>query len=506
MNKSIIIKSGVILVVLGVVHSVFWFFKTGQIEKQINNLINENSTHISAGEVSVSGFPLKQTVSIKDLKFSFPNPAFSKYQVTVKNLQATSGIFSSNFTVSILEQASIIDNDTNVSGLVEFSKEPEISATVKNGMIEKFSYQDFGHRVIDSEKNVLYATSSTNVTLESALEEGDKIKTKVSANLKDIEGFDILSIYRNSSEKKVIEGIKTGEITIGNSGTIAPSDSTATTNTTATTSTSTTAATTPATPITTATQSTPAATTATATPTTTATTTSPATPVNPTAPATKPEDMAAALSNNLVKSNFVIDAEYVLTPVQGSETPAQNDPTQIQETPVQYSKMLKINNLEFSNPLYKITINGQVDTFQDDFFPSGSVTIKVEKIDNLINHITAGLNQIADQKKDTPATVQSADLNASNSTPANPTATAPAATANAAAPTTANAIASIPAVDDSYQIFLKRFSTGLASVTKEMSAKNQLSKDDLSVFDIRREKNLDFLINETPTREILGKF
>jgi hypothetical protein len=36
--------------------------------------------------------------------------------------------------------------------------------------------------------------------------------------------------------------------------------------------------------------------------------------------------------------------------------------------------------------------------------------------------------------------------------------------------------------------------------------KNQLSKEDLAVFEIRREKNLDFLINETPIREVMGKF
>jgi hypothetical protein len=43
-------------------------------------------------------------------------------------------------------------------------------------------------------------------------------------------------------------------------------------------------------------------------------------------------------------------------------------------------------------------------------------------------------------------------------------------------------------------------------VTKELTSKNPLSKDDVAVFDIRREKNIEFLINETPMREILGKF
>ncbi len=79
MNKGIVIKTGIVLVVFAVIHSIFWFFKTGQIEKQINNFISENSANVSAVEVKVSGFPLKQTVAISDLKFSLPNPALAKY-------------------------------------------------------------------------------------------------------------------------------------------------------------------------------------------------------------------------------------------------------------------------------------------------------------------------------------------------------------------------------------------------------------------------------------------
>jgi hypothetical protein len=33
-----------------------------------------------------------------------------------------------------------------------------------------------------------------------------------------------------------------------------------------------------------------------------------------------------------------------------------------------------------------------------------------------------------------------------------------------------------------------------------------VSKDNVAQFDVRREKNLDFLVNETPMREVLGKF
>ncbi len=478
MNKTIIVKSSVILVVLGVAHSVFWFFKTGQIEKQINNMISENSSYMSAGEVSVSGFPLNQKISVKDLKFSIPNPAFSKYQVTITNLEANSGIFSNQFSVSKIEQVSVLDTDSNISGLVEFNNQPEISATISDSMITKFSYKDLGHRVTDADKNTIYTSGSAEFSLESNQEENEQIKTKVLATIKDIEGFDLLSVYKNSSEKKVIEGIKTGEITIGNS-----------TNPSA-----------PASDVVNTSASAPATTTSNQNPSTTNTTTD--------SSGVTSQDLTPAPSMNMVKSNFIFDAEYLSTPVQNGDTQVQNDPTQIQETPVQYSKSVKINNLEFSNPLYKILVNGQIDSFQDDSLPSGSVTVKIEKSESLITYVKNGLTQIAEKKKEEPATVQSADLNASNSIPASTsTATTETAATTPATPSAENNTNNQPIVEeDPYQIFLKRFVSGLEPIAKELSAKNPLSKDDVAVFDIRREKNLDFLINETPTREILGKF
>ncbi|NBV06712.1 MAG: hypothetical protein EBS06_05705 [Proteobacteria bacterium] len=505
MSKAILLKSVIILAVLSVFHSVFWFFKTGQIEKQINSLISENSSYVSAGEISVSGFPLKQRVSIKDLKITLPNPAFSKYQIDIKNLIATSGIFSGDFSVTLNEQVSVLDTETNISGLLEFNKEPEIKALIAKDSIAKFSYKDSGHRVLDAEKNTIYAASTANFSFESTLEEGDKIKNKITVDLKDIEGFDILSVYKNSSEKKVIEGIKTGEIAIGNStsAAAAPVDTKATPPITAPTTTATANNTVNPTPADIA----------------KAATLTDSSAKN-TKPEEKPEDMTAALNNNLVKSNFAMDVDYTLVPNQG-EQQTQNDPTQIQESPVQYSRAIKVNSLEFSNPLYKISINGEFNLLQDDSLPSGAVTLKIEKVSNLVNHITAGLNQIADQKKiGTVAAVKAADLNSSNTAPTTTATTntvatnvaTPSATTNNSAPDASAASAAItPSAavavnEDSYQIFVRKFAAGLDPVVKEISAKNPLSKDDNSVFDIRREKNIEFLINETSVREILGKF
>lgn len=84
MSKNALVKFVILLVVVTLVYSVFWFFKTGQLHKQVENFINQNSNYVSVGEVAVSGFPLTQTVTIKDLKFTLPVAAIQMLVIKVK--------------------------------------------------------------------------------------------------------------------------------------------------------------------------------------------------------------------------------------------------------------------------------------------------------------------------------------------------------------------------------------------------------------------------------------
>lgn len=466
MSKNIAVKLIILLVVAALVYSVLWFFKIGQVEKQVNNFISENSLNVSAGSVAVSGFPMSQKITISDLKFTLPSTLLNKRQVVIKQLEAKAGVFATDFSITFTD-ATLHDSDGNIAN-VEFSKDPEIAISFVDGRISKFHYQDFGYRILDQEKNVIYAASSSLISLQSSAAEGEKITTKLTADVKDIEGFDVLDVYKNVFEKKVMEGMKTGEIAIGSISTAASAAQPETASQAAAQIAAAVIATIPAPP---------------AVPTPESIASAAATPADGSAaaPTANPADgMAAAVSNtNLVKSNFIADIEYTLVPNQ-AEQQAQipTDPTQIQEAPVQFSKVVKINNAEFSNPIYKASFNGEMSTFQDDSLPSGAISVKIEKVDSLIGYISAGFNQMAEQKRPiTTEAVQSSDL-ANNGMPA----------------------------EDSYQNFLRKVSANLSSVAKELAAKNAVSKDEIAAFDIRREKNLEFLVNEVSLREVLGKF
>lgn len=494
MNREILTRIIVVAVIVTLSHSIFWFFKAGQIEKNINNFVGENSANISVGEIEVSGFPFSQKVSIKDLKFTLPNAAIGRYQILVKDLEASAGVFGSDFTVVLKEQVTVQDSESSVSGYVEFASQPEIKFSVVDGALANLSYKDSGHKVLDAEKNVIFATSSVQVNFVSSHNDG-KVKNSVNAEVKDIEGFDIVSVYKNSSEKKIIDGIKTGEISIGSSAAIPAQPSDGSAEAVAAPAASLAPAQVVASVVKTdevkkdiiQPSNNPVA----AEDNTKANDTKNLTAEN-NAPNSVNVDNnqqpvnSEVAADNIIRSNFVMNIEYELTP-NSDQGQNVSDPTQMKENTTQYNKAIKINSLEFSNSLYKISINGQVNIFPDDSQPSGSISVKVENLDNLVTYFNNGLAQIAEQKKP-ELEVQSSDLAIVNQA------------GNAAVADNNTAYA------DPYQNFLQKLVASLPAVTKEVAAKNQLSDGVSATFDIRREKNIEFLVNETPVREILGKF
>ncbi len=494
MGRNIVIKLAILLVVAALVYSVFWFFKVGQVEKQIKEFVSNNSSYVSAGEVVVSGFPLAQKITIKNLKFTIPNAALDKNQVLIPHLEATAGILASDYKIALVETVSVQDPDGNLSS-VEFAKDPEINFSMLDGNIAKFHYQDSGYRILGADKSVIYSSTNSTVSLKNNVEM-DKITNLISVSIKEIEGFDIISLYKNILEKKVVDGIKTGEISLSNNPAPAANSEQVVPDVLAgqqvATLTAPAQVVTPATPTTNAAVSTSVDSSVVATPTTKEAVADPVLSNNAPAPATISD-------TSLVKSDLTLELEYVLTPikVEGQQANIPQDPTQIQEAPSQHSKTVKITSLEFSNPLYKITISGEMSSLPDDSLPSGGITIKVEKITNLITQISTNFTQMAN-KTNSPAIVKPVPTDAAK--PADSTTTPASVVDDLLKGTSA-----VP-VEDPYRAFLVRVAANFSAVIKEISAKNAASKDDVAQFDVRREKNLDFLINETSTREILGKF
>ncbi len=566
MIKGILTKIIVLLGVVVLVHSVFWFFKTGQTEKHINNFVSENSANVSVGAIQVSGYPFSQKITIDDLRFSLPNSALNKNKIVVQKLEMNSSIFANDFIVLLSGAVSIqgLEGDMKT---VEFSQTPTISLSLQDGEILKFSYEDLGYRVFDAERNIKYSALSSLVKIDSKIMENEQIVSKISVRIKEIEGFDLVDIYKNSFEKTIIDAIKTGDIKIGSvdaaaqeaalqgievgvdgvavqvpgivaSQVVVPNaqvnqaavpvalpvvakqekivaqDIAAVPNVNKINNGAkvaamqgkggaATASAVAAVPVA---SSAPEAAVALPQQVAQSAQALPAVAQKPVAAVANQVaapvadsvsgvgdiatstiqdsvvDQAQVASsqidqvlaeNKVLKSDFSLEMEYILSPNK-SELSAPLDPAQIGAVSTQYNRKFKINNFEFSNSLYKISLNGQVDYYQDDNMPSGFVSIKVDNLVQLVQYLQDGLRKIAIKEN---ATLQSFD---------------------------ASAIGEIS--DDAYKNFLNKVSDRLPEVVAEISVKNPLSEGDSMVLDLRREKNLEFVVNDTSLREIGGKF
>jgi len=502
MKKSLIIKLSIVLVVLVLSYCVFWFFKAGQSEKQINKFIADNSSYVSAGEIAVSGFPVAQKIVISDLKITVPVNLIAKRQVVIKQLQANSGIFSNEFVVNLTDAVKVQDLDNSGDLFdVEFVSQPEILVSLLDGAISKFQYNDVGFKVLDAEKNVVNASSGTSILSENSVDESDKRTNKINISFKDLEGYTVIDFYKNLLEKKVIEGIKTEEIKVNinpvamidpnlqqmppltpeQAGMVQPNMAPVVDPNQPSISANQPPMTPPvdgnsavaqavasqnggvqpvAMPVDPANQA-------------------PVANIDPNNPQQAPL-VATIVESELSKHNVVIDVVLTLTPSvkqeQGEVPPV--DPTQVQELPVQYVQNIKINNVELSNASYKINITGDAISASDDNYPSGGITVKVEKIASLVAHLKGQFKQLSQSKKPTVPS-NGVDLTSEQAQQSQ---------------------------IQNYDIFLNNISEKLSDVSNEIASKNSVSKDDVAQFDVRREKNLEFLINEVPVREIIGKF
>jgi len=499
MKKGLVIKMAIVLVVLVLSYCVFWFFKAGQSEKQINKFIADNSNYISAGEISVSGFPANQKIIVNDLKITIPVNMIAKRQIHIKQLEARASIFSDNFVINFTDAVKLQDFESSGDIFdVEFAGQPEVSLTLADGVISYFKYTDSGFKVLDAEKNVVNSSTGTSISSETSIDETDKKTSKISVSFKELEGYTIIDFYKNVLDKKVIEGIKTEEIKVNASVNVSPpvdpnqipapapnsgdtangavvvnNAPTATVNVQNNPASAPNAVPAPSAPpaqndneaikqaMAMADQANAQA----------------QAPIDPNAQQAVNQAPDTISDTSIVKSNVTIEATITLTPSIKQDQPEPSDPTQIQELPVQFVQNIKIDNVEFSNPLYKINISGNVNSSSDDNYPSGGITIKVEKVANLLEQLKKQFKQLSESTK-SPNSAVASDVSVDQAQTGNPA---------------------------NYDLFLTNVSERIVSVATEIALKNSVTKDEIAQFDVRREKNLEFLVNEVSVREIIGK-
>ncbi|MCE3255074.1 MAG: hypothetical protein K0R25_568 [Rickettsiaceae bacterium] len=430
--KNLISKLLIISVVLFTALSVFWFFKTSSVKKQTLLMISSSDGKAAAASVSVSGFPFKQILKIEDLKIQILLPSGlstsinGKYQIDIKKFEAASSIFSSNFKTTNIENVALQNQDGSTNSL-QFNQAPKLEFVISGDGLEKLSYQDSGYKIVDAANNVLFENGSSSVNFESKLED-KKYHNKIMAEFKDISSFGLAE----PSSAPSIDASKASPVAATPSAT----DSAATTEN------------------------------------------AEAKPVSET-PAPSPSNQV----DNSIKKNISVDLEYIVS--NPSEAPAAVPNPEIQETATSDTKStdektiesLNIKNIEISSALYKLNINGTITSFQKGSLPIGNVSVRIEKLDNVLTYIKKSLSSISNK-------------------PSNIT------TGNLPDPVKSAEVATSPNSDSATLPASNQKALDIAAVVKDLSKKNPATNEEIAVFDFRQEQGKDLLINETSFLEI----
>ena len=567
MKKSLIIKLVVAIVIILLSYCVFWLFKIGQSERKITSIV-QKSKIISFDKISSAGFPFSQKITIENLKINIPVNAIVKRNFVAKKLEISSSIFSNNFKLKVVDEVEVKTVENNTSYLLQFNTDPEISFSLVNNALNNFTYSDSGFKIVDTKNNnTIHTANSMNISLPAPFifEQEDQNPITISLSINQLTGYSFLNFYKNVFEDKVIEGIKTGEIKINNGNQNNPNafildpavlSNLATTNPAlfqqiqqlimqmqvnpssapevnnqiqqllmqASINAQTNQA-----PVEVANPVAPAspnnnintqniqvplkANAEQPAPVNVATNPAPATATNDQVPASAQAPAVAQVANieqpvpsnaqpnNIQNSNtssqavvtgenmpnvpqantqaneninqdkidIALEIEISSTPIEKgksvSEVPV--DPSLMEENSQQYAENVLIKSISFSHEKYKILINGKLISLLDDINLSGGITVKIENYYDFVNLFKTELQNYIQQS----SMKENSDV----------------------------------LIFEKYQAFLRNLDNSLPNLTNEIASKNPATKDRNAQLDIRREKNLDFIINETPIYEILGK-
>ena len=564
MKKSLIIKLAVAVVIVLLSYCVFWLFKIGQSERKITSIV-QKSKIISFDKISSSGFPFSQKITIENLKINIPVNAIVKRNFIAKKLEISSSIFSNSFKAKIVDEVEVKTIENNGSYLLQFNSDPEISFSIINNSINNFTYSDSGFKIVDAKNNnTIHTASSMNISLPAPFifEQEDQNPITISLNIKQLTGYSFLNFYKNVFEDKVIEGIKTGEIKISQGNQNTPNvfvlDPAVLSNLAATNpalfqqiqqlsiQVQTNPASAPevnnqiqqllmqASMNAQVNQPTPAGVPAPASPaqpnnnlntqniqvplkanaeqpanvvdgSVAANSPNSQAPANPsvavpavaqvagenqqspnntqqnndiqnsgTPPQPTAENMpsiaqANTQNANLDKIDIALEIEISSTPLEKEKSTAEVpvEPSLAEESNQQYAENVLIKSMIFSHEKYKISVNGKLISLLDDISLSGGITVKIENYYDFINLFKTELQNYTQQN----TIKENADV----------------------------------LIFEKYQTFLRNLDNSLPNLSNEIASKNPATKDRNAQLDIRREKNLDFIINETPIYEILGR-
>ncbi len=372
MLKKFILRFIILLLISIAGYSGFWFYKANEYRSYIVKILQDNAFYVSSSSIKFYGFPLQNNITINNLSFSLPFDSLSSHRFNIESLKISADLFSSNYTVSEINKPSYV-SDSGAKSPISFSKKPQINlAILPDNLV--VSYKDQGHKITSGlEDDVLYTASGMNINISSKISKSGKISTSFQTKISDSDSVKLSNLYQDGLEPDIIDALSSGEIEISKQqtlndnkqdfsndnaindekeGDIASEDIIALDEDTSDLI------------------------------------------VDVLTDADLSEFDLIREKNIIGKiesaiSDINIDLSYELLPNSNAgQMKIDSDPTKIRSIPVQYSKSLEINNFSITNDLYQIFISGKMQSYFDDPSLSGLMKVKVIGALDLIDYIS----------------------------------------------------------------------------------------------------------------------
>lgn len=182
----------IVLILAG--YSFLWFYNANQIKTGINDFLRSNS-NIGVNKVKVSGFPLKYQIKAENVKLKIENQ-ISQGSLSVKNIEAESGIFPKTFTVKLFDDVKFENYDNDNISTAKFKTPPIIKFSIANKKISHISYQDNGYQLINSDNIAIYSAGASSAMLD--INDKNKEQTiSIKSSFNNISNIDVFSeIYQ----------------------------------------------------------------------------------------------------------------------------------------------------------------------------------------------------------------------------------------------------------------------------------------------------------------------
>jgi hypothetical protein len=431
----------------------FYFFQDYQIKKQIRAIVTENKNRVSFEEISTSGLPTAKQITIKNLSYTAPSGETMIFEKITGETKA----FSTTFSISNIGRIKVKTPKDNSTYVTEFNPDSKIIISTSDDKLSNIDFTTSGYKILDEDGKIF--TTFEAKDLKTSLSISDMSQYKYNDS-----GFKIL----DKNGKVIFEGESTFidlkwssndkdytaslDANFKNfeyndlsslykiiSKKIIPEEQ----------------------------------------------------------QAIEDEQTDKAISQKTTnKNSFAISTKFTISknddklinllPEDQMNQLPEEMKTQFQKKPTPYNVTLTLQNLEFFNSLYKISLNGSVYTYAEDNLPSGLLSLRLENFDNLINSINESMDEmtkVAETKKlslspdnDLPNEEITNSITANNSEPR--------------------------------EELNNDVPQELITFIKDLANKNAASQENVLIFDFKREKGDGFnlLINEEPLAQIMMEF